>query len=138
LVDRYARWATVRFSMPVSRASASADLSLDELGRLDELRRLEGVREVVRAGPQVAVHGDRRIIAHVGAALVRWGPVPEDLSVEIPDLEDALLGLLGGESGGDGEPGVEAAVPARRERPQPPPAPSTAVAETDLPPRGQR
>jgi hypothetical protein len=44
------------------------------------------------------VHGDRRIIAHVGATLVRRGAVPTDLSVQIPDLEDALLGLLDGDS----------------------------------------
>lgn len=87
LVDRHARWATVRFSLPA--ASAAAD-------RLGELDHVDGVQEVQRAGERIVVHGDRRMIAHVGAALVRWGPVPEDLSVEIPDLEDALLGLLDG------------------------------------------
>jgi hypothetical protein len=34
--------------------------------------------------------------------LVRWGSVPADLSVHVPTLEDALLGLLdGADVGGD-------------------------------------
>jgi hypothetical protein len=33
----------------------------------------------------------------VGAVLVRWEPVPADLSVSVPSLEDALLGLLAGD-----------------------------------------
>jgi hypothetical protein len=40
------------------------------------------------------VRGARPVIAHVGAVLVRWGSVPADLSVHVPTLEDALLGLL--------------------------------------------
>jgi len=94
LVDRHARWATVRFSLPDPPA-----LLLDQLGQLI------GVREVERAGERVTVHGDRRIIAHVGATLVRWGPVPADLSVHVPNLDDALLSLL------DHEPAAEAASP---------------------------
>ena len=43
--------------------------------------------------------GDRRMIAHVGATLVRHGSVPEDLGVHVPDLDDAMLSLL--------EPGQE-------------------------------
>jgi ABC-2 type transport system ATP-binding protein len=84
LVDRHARWATVSFSLP------------DPPGPLlYQLGQLSGVREVRRAGVRVTVHGDRRIIAHVGAALVLWGPVPGDLSVHVPNLDDALLSLLG-------------------------------------------
>jgi len=64
---------------------------------LDLLRRLDGVREVSRAGDLITVRGHRRIIAYVGAALVRWEPVPADLSVYVPSLEDALLGLLNGD-----------------------------------------
>lgn len=45
------------------------------------------------------MRGDRRIIAYVGAALVRWDSVPADLSVHIPTLEDALLDLLDGDAG---------------------------------------
>jgi len=72
---------------------------------LDELRHVDGVRSVEQAGQGVTVHGDRRIIAHVGAILVRRGSVPDDLSVRVPNLEDALLGLL------DGEPDADATVP---------------------------
>jgi hypothetical protein len=54
---------------------------------------------VERAGTRVTVRGSRPVIAHVGAALVQWGPVPADLSVHVPSLEDALLGLLAGAAG---------------------------------------
>ncbi len=87
LVDRHARRATFRFAVP--DASSASEL-------LDELRRLDGVNRVELVNERVTVQGDRRIIAHVGAVLVRWGSVPEDLSVHVPDLEDALLGLLDG------------------------------------------
>lgn len=88
LVDRHARWATIRFGLSPAAAPAAPLLS--------ELRALVGVRQVDLVDSRVSVYGDRRAIAQVGAALVRWGPVPGDLSVEIPDLEDALLGLLDG------------------------------------------
>jgi hypothetical protein len=55
---------------------------------------MEGVRDIARTGARITVNGDRRIIAHVGAALVRHGPVPEDLGVHVPDLDDAMLSLL--------------------------------------------
>jgi ABC-2 type transport system ATP-binding protein len=84
LVDRHAKWATVRFGWP----SASG---------VDDMRGLPGVRMVERLGERVTVHGDRRIIAHVGADLVRRGSVPDDMTVQVPDLEAALLGLLGEE-----------------------------------------
>jgi ABC-2 type transport system ATP-binding protein len=99
LVNRHARSSTIRFSLPDPPAPL-----------LDELRRLDGVHEVERAGARVTVHGSRLIIAHVGAALVRWGTVPGDLSVHIPSLEDALLRLLR----------------------EPPPAATPVVAEMDL------
>lgn len=98
LVDRHARTATVRFSLPNPPAPL-----------LEEIRRLDGVQEVELAGARITVHGDRRIIAHVGAALVRWGPVPEDLGVHVPDLQDALLRLL------EREPAVGGAIPAGNE-----------------------
>src|ERR1700722_15068692 len=99
LVERHASTATIRFSMP------------DPPGAfLDQVRQLDGVREVERAGALITVRGHRRIIAYVGAALVRWEPVPTDLSVHVPSLEDALLSLLNGESG---EP--VACIPAARE-----------------------
>jgi len=91
LVDRHAGTATIRFSMPDAPALL-----------LEQVRRLDGVHEVERAGARVTVRGARPVIAHVGAALVRWGSVPADLSVHVPTLEDALLGLLdGADVGGD-------------------------------------
>jgi ABC-2 type transport system ATP-binding protein len=98
LVDRHASWATVRFSLPDPPAPLLAELS-----------QLDGVQDAQRMGGRVTVHGDRRIIAHVGAALVRWGPVPGDLSVHVPDLDDAVLSLLGH------GPAAEAPVPVRGE-----------------------
>jgi ABC-2 type transport system ATP-binding protein len=94
LVDRHARRATVSFSMPDAPA-----VLLDQIGRLD------GVHDLQRTGAQVAVHGDRRIIAYVGAALVQHGPVPRDLNAHVPNLEDALLRLL------EPEPGAAAQGP---------------------------
>ena len=92
LVDRHAGTATIRFSMPDAPALL-----------LDQVRRLDGVQGVERAGARVTVRGARPVIAHVGAALVRWGSVPADLSVHVPTLEDALLGLLDGAgAGGEG------------------------------------
>jgi ABC-2 type transport system ATP-binding protein len=85
LVRRHASTAVIRFSM----ADPPAAL-------LDQVRRLDGVQEVEQAGIRITVRGHRRIIAYVGAALVRWEPVPADLNVYVPSLEDALLGLLGG------------------------------------------
>ena len=90
LVDRHAGTATIRFSMPDAPALL-----------LDQVRRLDGVHEVERAGARVTVRGARPVIAHVGAVLVGWGPVPADLSVHVPTLEDALLGLLDGADVGD-------------------------------------
>jgi ABC-2 type transport system ATP-binding protein len=86
LVERHASTAVIRFSM----ADPPAPL-------LDQVRRLDGVREVSRAGDQITVRGHRRIIAYVGAVLVRWESVPADLSVQVPSLEDALIGLLDGD-----------------------------------------
>ena len=86
LVDRYGRRATIRFTLP---AGAPADFPVG-------LARLPGVADVsFDGGGRVVVHGDRASIAHVGAALVgAGGVIPADLSVSIPNLEDALVGLL--------------------------------------------
>jgi ABC-2 type transport system ATP-binding protein len=93
LVDRYARWATVGFGLGDGTAAGPAAI-------LDDLRRIAGVRTVQRTGDHVRVHGDRRVIAYVGAALVGSGSVPEDLTVAMPDLEDALVSLLDGDTAG--------------------------------------
>jgi hypothetical protein len=55
------------------------------------------------------VRGHRSIIAYVGAVLVRWESVPADLSVQVPSLEDALLGLLNGDQRDQAE--AAAAIP---------------------------
>lgn len=84
LVSRHAQWATVRFSWSVADST------------LAELRDLDGVRSVQRVDGRVEVRGERRVIAYVGADLVRRGAVLDDLTVEVPDLESALLRLLEG------------------------------------------
>jgi len=88
LVNRHAAVATVQFTLPPGSPA----------GLLDELGRLDGVSGVGRDGPLVTVRGHRRIVAHVGAALVRWSSVPDDLSVRVPSLEDAMIELIGGQS----------------------------------------
>src|SRR3954453_12135782 len=82
LIDRNGRRATIRFSLPGTDAAAL------------QLSDLPGVHEVSIDRDHVTVAGDRTSIAHVGAALVGAGSVPPDLTVEVPDLEDALIELL--------------------------------------------
>jgi len=82
LVDRHARWATLRFT---SRDAARAG---------DRIRHAGGVHAVTVEGDTVEVHGDRTMVAHVGAELVQAGRVPDDLWVKVPDLEDAVIALL--------------------------------------------
>lgn len=86
LISRHGRRSVIRFSLPCGPGA-------DALA--GELRGLTGVTGVERLAHRVTVHGDRRSIAHVGAALVREDCVPDDLSVEVPDLQDAVLSLLG-------------------------------------------
>jgi ABC-2 type transport system ATP-binding protein len=92
LVARHAGWAKVRFGWP---------------GIADELRATllttPGVQYVaVDTGKidaaQFTVHGERQVIAHVGAELVRRDHIPADLRVEVPDLESALIELLEADS----------------------------------------
>lgn len=85
LVDRYGRRATVEFSLAGEPEAASA---------CERICRLPGVSEADRKGKRVTLSGDRSIIAYVGADLVAAGQIPEDLSVRIPTLEDALVELL--------------------------------------------
>jgi ABC-2 type transport system ATP-binding protein len=82
LIDRHARWAVLRFTSPCPT----------EVGQ--RIRPITGVHAVTVDGDTVEVHGDRTMVAYVGAALAREGPVPEDLWVKVPDLEDAVIGLL--------------------------------------------
>ena len=87
LVSRHAAVATIRFSLPDPPA-----------GLLDQVRRLDGVCSVERDGLLVTVRGHRWIVAHVGAVLVRWNRVPDDLSAQVPSLEDAMIELIGTDS----------------------------------------
>lgn len=106
LVNRYARTATVRFALP----APAAGLAGQPMALLNELRQLDGVHELERSGTDVSVQGDRRIVAYVGASLVRHGMVPDDLGVHVSSLEDAVLTLL--EPGPDDEDaGAGAAAP---------------------------
>ena len=79
LVARHAGWARIAFTTSIGP---------------DAFRALPGVQRVEVADGRTHVVGDRAVIAHVGAALVATGAVPDDLTVEQPDLEDALLHLL--------------------------------------------
>jgi ABC-2 type transport system ATP-binding protein len=85
LIDRHGRRATIHFTLP---ADQGVSVSLAMLGGLN------GVDEVRHSAGRVTIQGDRTAIAYVGAALVHAGWVPPDLSVHVPNLEDALLGLL--------------------------------------------
>jgi ABC-2 type transport system ATP-binding protein len=65
------------------------------------LQSVPGVRSVGISGSRVELRGDREMLAYVGAHLVetsraRGTPVPTDLHVHQPRLEDALLELIGG------------------------------------------
>jgi ABC-2 type transport system ATP-binding protein len=88
LVARHAGEATVRFSLP-----GAADLAADEA--VSQLSALPAVGAVTVAAGQLVVRGRREAVAHVGAWLVASGrAVPDDLHVDTPDLEAALLRLL--------------------------------------------
>jgi ABC-2 type transport system ATP-binding protein len=85
LVDRHGRSATITFTL-------SIDLAVTTFRQ--ELSSLPGVTAVDQEGDKVTVSGHRVAIAHVGAALLRAGSVPADLSVKVPSLDDALVELL--------------------------------------------
>jgi ABC-2 type transport system ATP-binding protein len=82
LIDRHGRNVTIRFTLPDDRVQSL------------HVKELDGVRDVTCDAGRVTIRGNRASIAYVGAALVRGGSIPPDLSVEVPDLEDALLELL--------------------------------------------
>lgn len=92
LVARHANVAMVHFTWPDPPAAL-----------LDEMRVLDGVRDVKRSAGRVTVEGSRATIAHVGAVLIRYGSVPPDLDVQVPSLDDAMLALLNGAQARAGE-----------------------------------
>ena len=86
LVEQYGPGVGVSFTDPHAEAG--------------DLRSIGGVRSVGLSGDRVELRGDRTMLAHVGAHLVDAGrargrPVPADLHVDEPSLEDALLELIG-------------------------------------------
>jgi ABC-2 type transport system ATP-binding protein len=62
---------------------------------MDWLLSVPGARSVTRRGPRVVVEGSGPLVAHVAAALVERGLVPDDLRVTEPSLEDVFLKLTG-------------------------------------------
>jgi ABC-2 type transport system ATP-binding protein len=84
LASRYGQAVTITFT-PAAGAGGLTPA---------ELRDLPGVTGVGRQGGRLIVNGAPAAIAHVGAALAASGQVCADLSVRMPTLEDALLGLL--------------------------------------------
>jgi ABC-2 type transport system ATP-binding protein len=65
-----------------------------------DLRTICGVRSVVISGGRVQLRGERRMLAPIGAYLVethsaRGTSVPTDIHVDEPNLEDAVLELIG-------------------------------------------
>jgi ABC-2 type transport system ATP-binding protein len=85
LIARHGQRATICFTLPADAAASISPRTLQGL---------RGVHDVVYRAGQVSIRGDRTAIAHVGAALVGADWVPTDLSVHVPNLEDALLSLL--------------------------------------------
>jgi ABC-2 type transport system ATP-binding protein len=83
LAARHGKAVTIRFTLPPQAPITQAQLA-----------GLPGVTEASQLDGQVTIRGDRTAIAYVGAALVQAGCIPADLSVRLPNLEDALLGLL--------------------------------------------
>lgn len=75
--------------------SEQAGTDAERATALQQLNALPGVISVTRTGDQLVIRGERAVIAHVGAWLLSTGrPVPPDLQVHVPTLEDALLTLL--------------------------------------------
>jgi ABC-2 type transport system ATP-binding protein len=85
LIARHGGGVRICFTLP---ADVAFRLGPERLGDLP------GVEDVSYRADQVAICGDRAVIAHVGAALVRADYVPVDLFVQMPSLEDALVDLL--------------------------------------------
>ncbi len=64
---------------------------------LEWLRQVPEVRHAELDRNELVVTGASPIIAHVGAALVARGQVPEDIRVAQPSLEEAMLSVLEGD-----------------------------------------
>ncbi len=88
LVARHAGPVVVRFTIPAEPVSFAGDVRR-------QLKALPGVDTVEITGGRAVLRGSRQVIAHTGAWLVAAGHVPQDLHVEVPGLESALVSLLG-------------------------------------------
>ena len=73
---------------PATVTFTDADLDIGTL------RRLPGVADVGRRGPEVRVTGAGPVLAHVGAHLVAVGRPPDDLAVQLPTLEQSFVALI--------------------------------------------
>lgn len=80
LIERHSKGIRMRFEYD------NADL--------DWIDNVPGVTSVTRYGTDVGVTGKSPVIAHIGAALVQRGCVPESIRVEQPNLESALLKII--------------------------------------------
>lgn len=78
----------------IERHSAGVRVRFLPAGSTEWLAAVPGVVGVSQAGSEIEVRGPSAMIAHLGAALVERGQVPESLRVDQPDLEDALLSLI--------------------------------------------
>jgi ABC-2 type transport system ATP-binding protein len=83
LIERHGQGAVISFSVGDPAAVPASTW-----------REVCGVHDVQHVDGRVTIRGERASIAYVGAALVAAGWVPPDLSVHVPDLEDALLEIL--------------------------------------------
>jgi ABC-2 type transport system ATP-binding protein len=86
LVDAHTDGVTVTFTGPEQNAELA-----------EALRRVPGVADVERAGPQYSVRGGPTVVAPVCAAIVDHGLAPPDLDVRRPSLEDVYLRLVSGD-----------------------------------------
>lgn len=104
LVARHAGVATTRFGVRTESPDAI----------IRALQDVSGVHDVsfAQVAGQVTIRGERSSIAHVGAWLVGRGDIPNDLRVDVPDLEAALLTLLHGP--GTSAPATDALIGAIR------------------------
>jgi ABC-2 type transport system ATP-binding protein len=72
-------------------------------GDVSFLLGVTGVRHLERAtDAEVLVRGDGPLLARVAHALVERGIEPDDLTAQVPTLEDAYLALTGGADTGGG------------------------------------
>lgn len=86
LIERHGAGVRVRFAAPS--------------GELGWLARVPGVTAAAVEGREIEVRGPSTMIAHLGAALIANGHEATALRVHQPDLEDALLTLLGDDAAG--------------------------------------